>query len=55
MLRNLKSDGTPVILTISEGLYLYLSASGGEYWLGAAEKTMFSTSFSYTLSLLRSS
>ena len=30
MLRNLKSDGTPAKLADSEGLYLYLSASGGK-------------------------
>lgn len=34
-----------------ERLYLYLSASSGKYWLGAAGKALFSTSFSYTLSL----
>ena len=32
MLRNLKSDGTPAKLADSEGLYLYLSASGGKLW-----------------------
>ena len=32
MLRNLKSDGTPTKLADSEGLYLYLSASGGKLW-----------------------
>ena len=30
MLRNLKYDGTPAKLADSEGLYLYLSASGGK-------------------------
>ena len=32
MLRNLKSYGTPAKLADSEGLYLYLSASGGKLW-----------------------
>ena len=32
MLRNLKSDGTPAKLADSEGLYLYLSTSGGKLW-----------------------
>lgn len=32
MLRNVKSDGTPAKLADSEGLYLYLSASGGKLW-----------------------
>ncbi len=31
-LRNLKSDGTPTKLADSEGLYLYLSATGGKLW-----------------------
>ncbi len=30
MLRNLKSGGTPAKFADSEGLYLYLSASGGK-------------------------
>lgn len=32
MLRKLKSDGTPTKLADSEGLYLYLSATGGKLW-----------------------
>ncbi len=32
MLRNLKSDGTPAKLADSEGLYLYVSATGGKLW-----------------------
>lgn len=32
MLRNLKSDVTPAKLADSEGLYLYLSASGARLW-----------------------
>ena len=51
MLRNLKSDGTPAKLADSEDLYLYFSASSGKYWLDTAGKALFSTSFSYTLSL----
>ena len=31
-LRNLKPNGTPTKLTDSEGLYLYLSPSGGKLW-----------------------
>jgi hypothetical protein len=30
MLRNLKADGTPPKLADSEGLYLYVSPTGGE-------------------------
>ena len=45
MLRNLKSDGTPKKLADSEGLYLYLSASGGKLWrmdyrFGSKRKTL---------------
>ena len=45
MLRNLKSDGTPKKLADSEGLYLYLSASGGKLWrmdyrFGGKRKTL---------------
>lgn len=32
MLRNLKSEGTPKKLADSDGLYLYLSATGGKLW-----------------------
>ena len=32
MLRNLKADGTPSKLADSEGLYLYLSPTGGKLW-----------------------
>lgn len=45
MFRNLKSDGTPAKLADSEGLYLYLSASGGKLWrmdyrFGGKRKTL---------------
>ncbi|WP_165078966.1 MULTISPECIES: Arm DNA-binding domain-containing protein [unclassified Desulfovibrio] len=45
MLRNLKSAGTPTKLADSEGLYLYLSASGGKLWridtrFGGERKTL---------------
>ena len=45
MLRNLKSDGTPAKLADSEGLYLYLSASGARLWrmdyrFGGKRKTL---------------
>ncbi|MBD5416593.1 MAG: integrase arm-type DNA-binding domain-containing protein [Desulfovibrio sp.] len=45
MLRNLKSDGTPAKLADSEGLYLYLSASGARLWrmdyrFGSKRKTL---------------
>lgn len=32
MLRNLKPDGTPSKFADSEGLYLYLSPTGGKLW-----------------------
>ena len=50
ILRNLKSDGTPAKLADSEELYLYFSAASGKYWLDTAGKTLFFTSFNYTLS-----
>lgn len=32
MLRNLKPDGTPSKLADTEGLYLFLSPTGGKLW-----------------------